>query len=483
MHVMKPVNALGSFATSVTRGFRERTRMLLLISSLAGAFIAAIACQPALAAKVWDSNNLGTVVYQKDIGKWAIWTFGNDPDHPEGKIYIQGLAGVDKGLGFYSGYWIRFKGNECDSPLTTLEGTQSRNFGVFNIRFLDPNSPSRWTAQLGKCNEAPSNKVSGTPRSAPGQKAANPATAVKSDTISVSPRVIPVGKWPEGIGWDGNDLWVAESGQRRIAQIDVASGRVVRQVKVGRLPVGIYSSSGGSIYTVVATDKKIWEQPARARGHVFGHLPDYPSAVAGDDSALYILGWVGGRNDRIRVTRFDRSTGRRARSGILMRNGQDIAVGGGSVWTVHTPNPGESEILMFDPSSLRQLGRTTVDGFLRKLAAGDQGVFAGGSQQGSGVVVKFDPKTGEEVGHTVLESAPVLDLVLDNDFVLAVDRYGVISVLNASNLALLRTIRMDFDFGDGYPKAMLPFGSSLAITTQHGRGENGSLLIIADWRP
>jgi len=310
------------------------------------------------------------------------------------------------------------------------------------------------------------------------------ARTFKPDTISVSPRVIPVGKWPEGIGWSGRDLWVAESGDRQIAQIDVEAGRVVRRVKVGRLPVGIFSSSGERIYVVVVTDKKIWEQKTGGRGHVFGQISDSPEAVTGDASTLYVLSWMGNNYAPSRVTRYDLSTGRRLESGTLIRAGQDIAIGGGNLWTVHVSNQNRSELLRLDLSSLQLNGQTSADGTLRKLVASDQAVFAGGyTQDGKGLVVTFDPQTGREVGRTVLDGEAVRGLILYDDYVVAIDRRGVISVLLANDLALRRTIRMDFNFGSNYPQTMALYGQSLAITTHRGIGQNGSLLIIPAWRP
>ena len=60
-------------------------------------------------------------------------------------------------------------------------------------------------------------------------------SAFALDAVTLTPRVIPVGKWAEGIVFDGSSLWVAESGQRTIAQLDLDRGNVTRRITVGRV--------------------------------------------------------------------------------------------------------------------------------------------------------------------------------------------------------------------------------------------------------
>src|ERR1700761_8002443 len=80
--------------------------------------------------------------------------------------------------------------------------------------------------------------------------AAAPALA---DSITMTPRVIQVGKWAEGIAFDGTSVWVAESGQQSIAQVDPGRGTITRHVTVGRLPVGMTAYKDGAIYALVQT--------------------------------------------------------------------------------------------------------------------------------------------------------------------------------------------------------------------------------------
>jgi len=68
----------------------------------------------------------------------------------------------------------------------------------------------------------------GAPTQAEGQPLvprAQPPASTQPDELVVQPQVIPVGKWLEGIAWNGDALWVAESGQRRLASVNPDTGQ------------------------------------------------------------------------------------------------------------------------------------------------------------------------------------------------------------------------------------------------------------------
>ena len=75
-----------------------------------------------------------------------------------------------------------------------------------------------------------------------------------ADTIAMTPRVIPVGQWPEGLVFQGEMLVVAERGQRTVAEINPQSGAVVKRWTVGRLPVGMALGAHGAVSALIQTD-------------------------------------------------------------------------------------------------------------------------------------------------------------------------------------------------------------------------------------
>ena len=112
-----------------------------------------------------------------------------------------------------------------------------------------PGDASR-DADCGKAANAGGKNAGGGP--------ANP------DQVVIAPEIIDVGKWAEGLAWDGRSLWVAESGQRTVARIDLAARRVVEHVKVGRLPTDMVATSAGAVDALVATDKSVWKRSPMA---------------------------------------------------------------------------------------------------------------------------------------------------------------------------------------------------------------------------
>ena len=61
------------------------------------------------------------------------------------------------------------------------------------------------------------------------------AHPARSDTITLKPRVVALGEWIDGMVSDGKSLWVVETGQRSLAQLN-ASLTLARRVKLGGIP-------------------------------------------------------------------------------------------------------------------------------------------------------------------------------------------------------------------------------------------------------
>jgi DNA-binding beta-propeller fold protein YncE len=159
-----------------------------------------------------------------------------------------------------------------------------------------------------------------------------PASSHAADTITLDPRVIPVGKWAEGIAVSDNSLWVAESGQRTIAQIDLNRGNVVRRVQVGRLPVGMMLGNDGAVYTLVQTDNLVWQQPKTNRGRALGGLAGCPQGLAGADQYLWVLTMPECSSVSSRLVRIDPRSGERTSSKVLAEWGQAVTTHQGKVW-------------------------------------------------------------------------------------------------------------------------------------------------------
>lgn len=306
--------------------------------------------------------------------------------------------------------------------------------------------------------------------------------APQIEDVTRSPRIIPVGKWPEGLAWDGRMYWIAESGQRQISWVDPRSGRVKGRSKVGRLPVDIYATSRGTIYTTVVTDDKIWTQTGpRQRGRTFTRLKNYAQGMTGDDRTIWVLNWINNSSAQSQVTRIDLRSKRKNRSQILPAGAMDFAVNDKAVLTLHA-GPGQTQILVLDKQSLRQVAQTTIPVFTSRIAANANNVFiAGGGHNGTpAVVVRISGQNGQESGRHEFSSTPSA-IAADEEFVVAAETNGTITVIDAQSFQILRRIRLTT--GAWGQQKILINGNTLALTSHRGQGEKGSLLLVDDWRP
>ena len=319
-------------------------------------------------------------------------------------------------------------------------------------------------------------------QSAPAERANAPGTAAKHDFVAeevvLPAAVIPVGKWPEGLAYDGKSLWVAESGQRRIARIDTSRLRVDKRIKVGRLPVGMQSGENGRIYALVHTDKKVWRQRGRS-GRTIARIPQCPEAMTRGSGKLYILTWIDCASSFAAVYAVDEESGKVEKTADMGSNAFGITSAGESVWVLHTTGE-RATLVRFIPGGENQ-SRLTLTGLnLHRMASNGERVFASGSRHGKGVVVAFDEAGGDRYHRQVLPQ-PVFTLAATPDYAIAVGDAGTIWVLSADNLGIIRTIRTDY--GPFGPKSALALDGSLYVAISQGQGENGSVLVIDAWQP
>jgi hypothetical protein len=115
--------------------------------------------QVALADEMWSTEEYN-VVYQGERNRTAIWTYGDGV----GTVFIDGLAGVYTDRGSYSGYWVQKTSSlPCDTFREDAKGEPTYHWGQFEVTFIDPDSPSRWEAKIGRCDLEPTIPLTGTP--------------------------------------------------------------------------------------------------------------------------------------------------------------------------------------------------------------------------------------------------------------------------------------------------------------------------------
>jgi DNA-binding beta-propeller fold protein YncE len=305
------------------------------------------------------------------------------------------------------------------------------------------------------------------------------STGYALETITLAPRVIPVGKWAEGVVFDGTSLWVVESGEGTIAQLEPDKGNVIRRISVGRRPVGMTFAKDGAIYTLVRTDKLLWQQfPKVAQGKALTDLAGCPAGLASSDKFLWVLTGPDCSSNSGRVIRVDPRGGDRSSAEIL-GNGQAVTAYRGEVLVAHFRGPSLSII---DEQSMA-VRTANVNGSLWAITARGRNVYVGGVvSEGSakGMVASVNPSTFQELRRHIVDQRIVV-MVDDDKSVVAVGEKGKIWVFSADGFELQRFITLTT--GSFEPKAALIRGENLYLSSGRQQGENGAVLIVAGWRP
>lgn len=316
-----------------------------------------------------------------------------------------------------------------------------------------------------------------------GSRAASPPAMTpmaSADRGVLRPDVIELGINVEGIAFDGNWLWAAESGQRTIARIDLAKRSVAGRVKVGRLPVGMASTGNGEAFALVQTDNAIWRQSPGGQGSVFAKTPDCPNGMVVRGNNLWVLSQPGCTSEHSRVSRIDARTGQQAHSADLGNWAQALTTFGSQVWVAHVRGPALSVV---DANSLRASPVDIAGAEFWTITANPGSVYAGGRISGTqddGLVVMIDPSNRTEIARARVGER-VASMVGDDENVVVIGDKGTIWVLSAQNLALRRTITLST--GPFAPRAMAIVREQLLVTAGTFRGENGAVFVLRDWWP
>jgi sugar lactone lactonase YvrE len=138
-----------------------------------------------------------------------------------------------------------------------------------------------------------------------------PVPKSQADIADLTPTVIGVGEWAEGMANDGKWLWVSESGQRTIAKVDFAKGTVVKRAKVGRLPTDLIADSSGKVFGLIATDKVIKTIDKNGRVRRLSRLGKCPSRMVRDGRYIWALTEPACGSVSSRVMRIDTRNGRK----------------------------------------------------------------------------------------------------------------------------------------------------------------------------
>lgn len=318
-----------------------------------------------------------------------------------------------------------------------------------------------------------------------GAQGTPPATPVAEDikTIRLKPRVVPVGRWPEGLAWDGASVWVAESGVQRIARIDTVAGKVVETARVGRLPVDMASGANGAIYAMVNTEQRVFVKTPGGKGAVLTGIAGCPDKMIAHGGALLALAWPDCSSRTSQVVAIDPGNGARRVSADLGRDGFAIAASGDTAWVARGAG---GRIDVVDVASLKPTGSVEAGGALFVLAAADGAVFAGGREgadRGAPRVVRIDAAS-RAVTHraTLPGGGHVKALVLAGPHLIAAGEKGALFVLAAADLKPLARLVVDGPMPVD-ARRLLVVGDRLFVSSFVGDGDHNAVVILEGWRP
>jgi YVTN family beta-propeller protein len=203
--------------------------------------------------------------------------------------------------------------------------------------------------------------------------------------------VVPVGSTPRGVAV-GDSVWVANSADGTVSQVDPRTLKVVQTVGIGAQATDIATGAGG-VWVATGNDNTLVQMQPRT-GAVLATLPlpkekDQPTsapAVAVGEGAV----WVG---SGVRVLKIDPASGTIvagfSQTGI--HGVFDVAVGAGAVWAAD----GSEVVVRISAVTAKPTGKPVHSVYPGSLAVGYGSVWEAGADQGGGhpAVLRIDPQT------------------------------------------------------------------------------------------
>jgi hypothetical protein len=299
------------------------------------------------------------------------------------------------------------------------------------------------------------------------------ASAQGSFERKYEPEIIPVGKWAEGVAFDGKDLWVAESGQRTVAQ--VAPDGSIKRHTVGRLPVDLLGANTGIVNVLVRTDQTIWSHERGKGARTIGKVPEPPAGMASGADSLFVLTWPTGSSADSRVFKVNPRTGAMQPTGSLGEWGEAITAKWGKAFVAHVRG---EKISVIDQASLAVSRIAVRDASLWAIATDDRVLYAAGRIGGDnnrGVAVAIDPDSGRELARVTVNQR-IARIAVDDKSVILVGETGTIWTAAPRTLELKGVGRLDAK--PVRPSAALIQDKRLIVSVQQYEGENGALFIL-----
>jgi hypothetical protein len=309
------------------------------------------------------------------------------------------------------------------------------------------------------------------------------------DTITVTPTIHTLDSLAlmTGMVFDGTSIWVADI-NKQVVRLN-ANYAIAQHF---HLDGDIGALAPGSGHTIYVTDPKTLWQISRDSGAVkkipaLGIANCNQQSVAADGPFVWVVNACEVNNGSTNsvfsslLLRINPQTGERNLVTVAtIGSGSTLAlINQGKVWVngddCSVVDANTLELKTFKPSGTAWVG---------PMAANTQKVFlsAEGSDPGPQFVIAFDPATLTETARTTLD-LPLENITADDQNVVAFAE-NRIYVLSASDLTLQRVINIDSSLIQTHAQAMfIHNGDVLVGDDELGAGIPNRILLFHDWRP
>ena len=314
------------------------------------------------------------------------------------------------------------------------------------------------------------------------------STAGFADTVARTPEIFPLNSLAliTGMTFDGTSIWIADI-NKQVVRLD-ANHVIAQHID---LDGDIGALATGGDHSIFVTDPKTAWQISRDTGAV-REIPALAinncnqESVAADASFVWVVNACEVKNGSANsvysslLLRIDPKTGDRnlvtlatigSGSNLLLINQGKVWVNG-DVCSVVDENTLELKTLQPDGTS-----------WVGPMTANTHNVFlsAVGPNAGPQYVIAFDPSTLQETARTTLD-LPLENITADEQNVVAFGE-NKIYVLSAGDLSLQRIINVDQSLIQTHADAMFVLNGDLVVADDElGAGIPNRLLLFHDWR-
>ncbi len=218
----------------------------------------------------------------------------------------------------------------------------------------------------------------------------NTVTELDASTGAVI-QTIAVGIEPEGVSSDGTHVWVTNSGTDTVTELDASTGAVIQTITVGREPFGV-SSDGTHVWVANSADGTVTELDA-STGAVIQTITvgSNPAGVSSDGTHVWVTNDVFGGNT---VTELDAFTGAVIQTITVGSRLVGISSDRTNVWVANETVPGTVNEILIDASQV-----ISFTGPGTGTAGGSASLTATGGGSGNPVVFTVDASSGAGVCH------------------------------------------------------------------------------------